>query len=106
MATKPDAARGKKTRKGKIKEIIRNIPKGAASSVGTGIKTKGLRDMLKKAKSMSPGELKARTGSTMRKRTTIDDLKKMKPPRPRPSRPGPLRPRVGKPMMRGGKPKR
>lgn len=105
MATKPDAARGKKTKKGKIKEIIRNFQKGAASSVSTGIKTKGLRDMLKKAKSMSPGELKARTGSTMRKRTTIEDLKKMKPPRPRITRPGPQRPRVGKPMKRGGRAK-
>ena len=78
MATKPDAARGKTTRKGKIKKFAKNLLKGTAQGVGMRTQAKRLGNMLGKS-SMSPGELKARTGSTMRKRTTIDDLKKMKP---------------------------
>lgn len=105
MAIKPDAARGKTTRKGKIKKFAKNLLKGAPSGVSMRTKAKGLRDMFGKAKSMSPGELKARTGSIVRKRTTVDDLKKMKPPRPRTTRPGPLKPKVGIPMKRGGKAK-
>lgn len=105
MATKPDAARGKTTRKSKIKKFATNLLKGTPSGVSMRTKAKKLRDMLKKQKEMSPGELKARTGSTMKKRTTIEDLKKMKPPRPRITRPGPQRPRVGKPMKRGGRAK-
>lgn len=104
MATKPDAARGKTTRKSKIKKFAKNLLKGAPSGVSMRTKAKQLRDMFGKS-NMSPGELKARTGSTMRKRTTIDDLKKMKPPRPRTTRPGPLRPKIGVPMKRGGKAK-
>ena len=105
MATKPDAARGKTTRKGKIKKFAKNLLKGTPSGVSMRTKAKQLRDMLGKAKSMSPGELKARTGSTMRKRITVDDLKKMKPPRPRTTRPGPVGPKIGKQMKRGGKAK-
>ena len=104
MATKPDAARGKTTRKGKIKKLAKNFLKGASSSVSMRTKAKRLQGMLGRMKSMSPGELKARTGSTVRKRTTVDDLNKMRKPRPtgpRVRRPSP--PRIGKTMKRGGR---
>jgi len=49
MAKKPDAARGKATRIGKIKKIAKNLIKGAKPKISMRTKAKRLQNMMKKA---------------------------------------------------------
>ena len=62
---KPLAARGKTTRKGKIKKVIKSILTGGAMipMVSPKTKVKQMQNLMKKMKTASPGMKKAMTGS-------------------------------------------
>ena len=60
---KPMAARGKTTKKGKIKKVLKSVFTGVTPKVSPKTKAKRLQALMKKMNTASPGMKKAITGS-------------------------------------------
>lgn len=64
-AKRPDAARGKTTKKGKIKKVLKSVFTGVKPKVSPKTKAKQMQALMKKMKTASPGMKKAITGSAV-----------------------------------------
>ena len=62
---KPMAARGKTTKKGKIKKVLKSFITGVKPKVSPKTKAKQMQALIKKMKTASPGMKKAITGSAV-----------------------------------------
>ena len=62
-AKRPDAARGKTTKKGKIKKVLKSVFTGVTPKVSPKTKAKQMQALMKKMNTASPGMKKAITGS-------------------------------------------